>query len=298
MRIRQTLALNVAPIPIRIALAAVFIYAGWGKLYYKDMPVVGESAATLANLGLLEAPAPAPDGPALDGPAPEEPAPSQPPDTEPDADPPAPEEAAPDAAPEAPEAPEAPGDGTALAPTRPTVIFAQAETIVEARYSPEDFPEPVNVSRRLGLVLMMAGASQQGNWPEQLSGGMALNALAWMAALTEFVGGWLVLLGFLTRVWALGMASAMGVALWLTQIAPAMGANDAFLGVLPALALDDPANWTKAWQLMFYQFTLLCSSLGLVLLGPGGLSLDALLLGPKASSIGENQKRKRDAEMI
>jgi putative oxidoreductase len=43
--------------------------------------------------------------------------------------------------------------------------------------------------------------------------------LAWVVAITEFVGGICVFLGFLTRFWAAGLAIDMGVALFKVHLA-------------------------------------------------------------------------------
>ncbi len=302
MGFRQKLALHVAPIPLRVMLAAVFIYTGWGKVFYSDMPVAGEAAATLANLGLLEAVAAEPAEVPEQAPASEEEgAPGDIPAEE------APAADEPPAEPAEEGEPSEPAEESAQWTGGVAIIAAQngagpgaAPMEAEPAYAAEDFPEPIDVSRRMGIVLLMAGAAERGQLPEQLSGGTTLNVLAWMAALTEFVGGWLLLLGFLTRLWAMGMAGTMVVAMWLTQIGPALGTDTAFLGFLPELAMDDPDRWITAWKTLLWQLSLLGSSLALFLLGPGALSLDALLMGPKASSIGERQKarEKGKREMI
>ena len=265
MSFRDRVGLNIAPLFLRVALGASFIYAGWGKLL-EDMPVRGEAAATLANLGFIDPPVPG-------GAAPGEPAqlPEDPPET-PDTPDPADGVDAPAEEPPA----EAMAGGVRL-------LTAQAS---DPAFTAADFAEPVEVKRRLGLVLLLNGAAQNGDWPAPLASPFMLNALSWTATLSEFLGGWLILLGFLTRVWALGFVNAMLVALWLTQIAPAVGAPNAFLGFLPEMKMGDPAEWTKAYQLLFYQFTLLGAALAVVFLGPGKLSLDALVFRKRSSSGG------------
>ncbi len=304
MTFGQRVSLNVPPLLLRLGLAFVFIYYGAGKLFYEDMPVRGESAAWLANHGFIdEAKLPPVGGPPADTPTrmPEE----------------ADEGTAPAEAPaDEPEPTDERGDGNgngdgvdgdagdAGTQTRTmrdasagfAMVLAQQEGGVEPagdgdgdgadaapadgateRYSPADFGEPVEVSRRLALVLMMRGAAEAGDWPVQLASPTVLGLLSWMAALTEFFGGWLVLLGFLTRLWALGLAGTMFVAMWLTQLAPAIGSDTAYLGFLPELQLSDPAVWTQAWKTLHFQLILMLAALAVFFSGPGMASLDAVL---------------------
>ena len=276
MAVRQSLGLHAAPIVLRLVLCAIFLYAGYGKLF-ETMPVSGPRAAMLANLGVLpdsalpvrETPAPAETPP----PSPQPPAPDQGPEEPASPDPESPDEAT-DASDGEPARASAGGPRIAVLP-------AQAPA-GEPLYTADDFREPVEVSRRLGLVMLMFGANRDGDWPDALSSPAALTVLTWAAVLTEFVGAVLVLLGFLTRFWALGFVGTMIVAIWLTQMAPWFGEPDAFLGMLPPNPMGDPAEWTKAWQTLFYQLSVLGMSLALLLLGPGKLSLDALVFGKRS----------------
>ena len=58
MTLRLKLAVLAAPIPLRIMLGVIFIWAGLGKIV-PVMQLSGEQAATLANMGAIHAPAPA-----------------------------------------------------------------------------------------------------------------------------------------------------------------------------------------------------------------------------------------------
>jgi putative oxidoreductase len=58
MTLRVKLSVLAAPIPLRIMLGVIFIWAGLGKII-PVMQVEGEQAATLANMGAIHAPAPA-----------------------------------------------------------------------------------------------------------------------------------------------------------------------------------------------------------------------------------------------
>ncbi|MEO1129363.1 MAG: DoxX family membrane protein [Planctomycetota bacterium] len=268
MTLRHKLGLNLAPLFLRFALGAVFVYYGWGKMF-ETTEFSGQAAATLANLELIDAPAP----PGING-MPDVEAPTTPPETPDEAldeVPEPPSETPDDAAPE--------GDDQAAA-WRPAIITAQAE--LQPAYTALDFTEPVTGSRRLNLVLAMEAASINGYWPGFLSSSTAYSLLAWGATITEFVGGWLILLGFLTRFWALGFTGTMAVAMWLTQFFPVLVGNvDAMWGFLPDPKMDDFSQWTETWKNLHLQLVILCASMALVFTGPGALSLDALLFRRK-----------------
>ncbi|MBL0926604.1 MAG: DoxX family protein [Phycisphaerales bacterium] len=127
-------------------------------------------------------------------------------------------------------------------------------------------------------------AAGQAYWPGFAASGRVMEGLAWGAAITEFIGGALILLGFLTRVWGLALAGTMGVAIWLTQIGPNLGNPANFLMVLPDPKMSDAA-WTAVWNTLLWQFGLMCTGASVALLGAGGISLDGLLF----------QKRKAPA---
>lgn len=301
MAIRHSCALNLTPLFLRLSLGITFIWAGSAKLFF-DQPFAGESAAALANLGVqLQGPHASPSAKPMESPEPpvaEEPAaPSTPPveekpsDTEPAK--PSPEEPAPSPADEpAPSGSPAlaahhnwfapPAVGVAIHP----VSSSSASSPRAAKtYTADDFPEPLTTLRLYGLSVMLHNASQpddQGRvaWPPTLATPPALRLLPWFVAVTELLGGVLVLLGFMTRVWALALAGTMIVALWLTQIYPAWTGGSAFLWVLPQPMLSDPAKWSSAWEKMLFQFALLMIALGLVFSGGGRLSMDGWMFRP------------------
>ncbi|TVQ62214.1 MAG: DoxX family protein [Phycisphaerales bacterium] len=112
-------------------------------------------------------------------------------------------------------------------------------------------------------------------WPDVASTGNRLVLLAWAAAITELVFGLFCLFGFLTRFGAIGFVVTMLVAIWLTEIGPAVQTGATVLGFLPDRPPFDPG----AWNVLLWQFALLMSALALLLLGPGRLSIDHLLFG-------------------
>ena len=110
--------------------------------------------------------------------------------------------------------------------------------------------EPVEARRVYGLAAMLS----QKDVPYPL-------AAAWIAALTELVGGGLLLVGLFSRVWALGLAVTMGVAFSFTSC-PALAAAGPF-----DLALLD---YLKAAA----QLALGVLALTVFLTGPGAVALD------------------------
>ncbi|MAD18608.1 MAG: hypothetical protein CMJ52_00070 [Planctomycetaceae bacterium] len=91
-------------------------------------------------------------------------------------------------------------------------------------------------------------------------------AQAWLAAITELVGGGFLLIGFFSRIWAVGLSTAMGFAFALTTLP--------ILKTVGPLDLE-VATFTKAAA----QVALFTLSLGIVFTGPGGLSIDQAVFG-------------------
>lgn len=283
MRKRDRAGLSIAPLFLRLALAVTFIWAGSGKLF-GTMEVEGETAAILANYGVIQNPnlpaAPPPDADAAPETPEEElvlPDPEEvetPPEQSPPGDTP-PDEL------ETDEPPRSLAGGALLASWQtgePRFLATGA-----------DFPEPVEVRKWAGLVLMLHNAINPGVDAEDSTPRMRLwpdldpttdydpwpRWLAIAAALTELIAGLLVAVGLLTRLASLPLAGVMVVAMWLTQFGPAIQAGTAQLGFLP----DHPPFDTDAWKTLLWQFAILCAALALFFAGPGALSLDRLLLG-------------------
>lgn len=88
---------------------------------------------------------------------------------------------------------------------------------------------------------------------------------AWVVAITELVGGGLLLVGLLSRIWAFGLATAMGLAFTITS--------------WPIIAASSP------WELGVFELDLPDYLRATSQLGLGTLALIVLLTGPGAIAI-------------
>ncbi|MFG0259238.1 MAG: DoxX family membrane protein [Phycisphaerales bacterium JB041] len=275
MRKRDSAGLAIAPLFLRLVLALVFIWAGLGKFVH-SFPVQGEDAAVLANYGVI----PNPHAPSRAAP---------PIDSDDAADPIAPEEGDTDGggAIDSGEGPQA-RNGPAGPGSARLVSFQGAEP-ARVLATGADFPEAVEVRGYAGLVLALHRAINPGLNPDDSTPLMRLwpdfdpgteydpwpRHAALAAALTELIGGILILVGLLTRFSAFAISNVMLVAMWLTGFGPAIQSGSTRLGFLP----DYPWFGSDQWTLLLFQFSLCGAALALVFAGPGTLSLDRLLLG-------------------
>ncbi len=90
--------------------------------------------------------------------------------------------------------------------------------------------------------------------------------MAWAAAGTELVGGGLLLLGLLSRVWGAGLAIATVFAFYVTSLEP----------MLDYGIMNMP---TPVFTQAFTHICLFVMALGIAMTGAGGLSIDRLLFG-------------------
>lgn len=264
---RHALALHLAPLLLRLGLGLTFVWAGAAKLT-QQMPVNDANRAQLAAWGLVAGDSENPESAPEEDPA-AEPAPA-PAAEEPPADPPSEADSLtePDAGDDGPDT----GDEVSSA----LLVAFQAE--------PDE-----TVRRVYGLALLIDGSAnpmpaEDGSaatplWPPQLATGKMPVYFAWAAAVTELVAGIAVLFGFFTRLGALPLAGTMAVAMWLTQIGPALQTGDTTLGVLPQGMFEIGAGGYVYTQLL-WQFALLLMAGAVFCTGPGFLSIDRLLFGP------------------
>jgi len=97
--------------------------------------------------------------------------------------------------------------------------------------------------------------------------------LAWATALTELIGGVLILIGLFSRVWGLGLAIIMGVAFYTTTL---MGDEGLLASGLSYLITDTGLNM-EHFPGMFLQLSLFVLAFGVFLTGGGAMSLDRML---------------------
>lgn len=277
MTSREKMAVSVAPFFLRLALSVTFIWAGLGKII-AEMPVSGESAAILANMGVsgLQSRAGASNATSSSTPpaaiAPAEVAPAAKPETQ------RPIPAIKD-----------PVKKDVIKPSGPPalvqVLAMQSVPSAANTFTAADFPQPVNVARVYGIALILHKGAQTTTAdgkavsfplvPAMLADGAKPRWLAWTAAITEVVAGLLVLFGLFTRLAALALAGTIAVAIWLTQIGPAIQSGNATFGFLP----NNPAFDVAAWQTPLWQLCILCAAISLFFAGPGGLSMDRIISG-------------------
>lgn len=148
-----------------------------------------------------------------------------------------------------------------------------------------DFPNEIRARRMhtdVTLRLLKASEAKELDggrparriWPTIASDSKAV-LLAWIVAVTDVAGGLCLLMGLLTRLWAVVLAGHMATGLWLIVIGPAWQSGTAIGGFLPRHDAWDMAFWSGPLWIL----ALLTMSVSLVFLGAGSFSLDRPLLG-------------------
>lgn len=290
---------TIAPLLLRLVLGVTFLWAGVGKLMTQDYQ--GATAGVIASMGegtITDGQWPPATDAArdADGDAISDPADT---DTENGAPPsgadPAPGLADPDATPdnldeaadEAGEILEEAGDDIKEAADDLTDGEREAETLIAGSEPVVDPSLTVRARRVMGLAAMLK-MSADGNdqrarlIPKAMGGDGWVKTLAWAAVATELLAGAAMIFGLFTRVAALGIIGTMGMALWLTQIGPAVRTRtgDAFLGFLPPPDMASPM-WTQVWNTMLWQLGLMAMGGAILFMGAGRLSLDAWVFGTR-----------------
>ncbi len=251
---RNALACLVAPVFLRLVLGVTFLWAGLGKVI-ESTEFTGADAALLAKWNISSTTGPT--------------APSSKPDPDKSA------------------APSSPAPAVTPEPAKDTSSPAANPPINQAS-TPGSTPAvtdaaPIRAVNLYHIALMIyrhanPAPKTDGSVPMALVPAKAAEdrypvILAWAATTTEIAAGVCVLIGFLTRLSAISLAGVMAVAIWLTQIGPAIASGSAKLGFLPVHDTFDVA----AWQPLLWQFSLLGAALALLFAGAGMLSLDRLL---------------------
>lgn len=282
MRSRDAAGITLSSLILRLMLAVIFIHAGLGKIM-TEQELPPEKAAQLANLGGLTPPkakpaaTPAPEAtaPVTDAPAAPLPEPTVPTPVKPEGG-------------AATGSGGGKGGGGSLPAAAETVTLAQDGSAGASgsspSYSASDFEGATKVKTGLTIALAVAdgavaptredGTKSIPLVPSRLAQKPWPVVLAWTATLTELIGGALLVIGLFTRLSALGISFTMLVAMWLTEIGPAIQSGKTSLGFLPAY---EP--FTGEWMMLSFQFALFAAASAVLFLGPGAASLDAAIFG-------------------
>ncbi len=282
MTFGQKLAYHIAPIFVRLVLGVTFLWVGLGKLIPEDYEITPENAQALVDMGAVEQPkvqgfldAAPPDDATSDESAPDDDGATDPPDDQPPDDQPAEGD---------------PGEGGGDDPGGGGSALAPSHAIMLAQNADDDLPKlkplfgvAVLVSQASKTTTTEDGKTHKALLPAFMGDGATPKYLGWAVAIAEVFAGGFLLIGFLARVSGLAVIGIMGMAMWLTEIGPAvMGHVDAELGFLPAPPdgniFDVGAYMGLAWQLI-----LLAGGLTIFFSGAGTLSLDRILFGSSKS---------------
>lgn len=232
MSFSNTAGTSIIPTLSRIVLCAAFIPAGYNKLF-KEADFSGADADRLIELDIIDAPTQARLS------------------TEPTIILTSWQEVAEDQEAAQPPAEEEP------AVTEDDVEAAETASEADAEAEAPSTTGTLQARGVHNVTLMLDNAG----WP-------APKWLALLAAWTELLGGAFILVGFLSRVWGLGLAIAMGVAFYLTSM-HAFG-DVGFFNVLFGGNND-------VLSPMFAQLGLFVLAIGVFMTGAGPLSLDRAL---------------------
>lgn len=277
MGLGQKLSTNIAPLLLRTALAATFIWIGTPMV--RTMILTPEQTARLANAGIRE------PGTALT---------ITPSDTNDSRSPDA--ERTPDPAPSGGSG-EVNDPGKSMVPP-PMAALTQVEgdqgddTPSAVVYTPERFVGTEQKARRWVLVALTAlDAAQPVDDGDDATPNRSVLPLAvgnggpWVKygslafGLIMAIGGYAIMIGFLTRLWAFGLVLCTGLSLWVLELGPAWALREGILGFLPDPQISNPDVSTVIWMPLMLHFVVLMTALALLILGPGRLSLDGFIFG-------------------
>jgi putative oxidoreductase len=133
----------------------------------------------------------------------------------------------------------------------------EPETVQPAE--PEVTQTPVRARALHGVTVALINGGWKKEWKPEV--------MAWIAGLTELLGGAMMLLGLFSRMWGLGLAIAMCFAFYLTSWPGPFN-------VVGLFQLAEGGDGYVSFNRMFCQLGLLVMGLGIFLTGAGPLSLD------------------------
>lgn len=264
LSVRERSACHTAPLFLRLALGAVFLWAGFGKIMATAL-FSPEEAAILANYGVVSPGGALPEFPVEPASWPitaqEEVIRDRTPPPALDEDDPA-DMAANAASPAGPIGAFGPGDFPTGAEAER--LHQITVTLHQGMY-PGHNPDG---TRRMPLWFDPDATTDFDPWPTYF---------AWAVAVSEIAAGGFLVLGLLTRLGGLMVFGIMLGAMWLTQIGPALQSGDTALAFLPNY---DPFSIEPGeWQALLFQLLCGMSGLAIFLAGSGALALDRLVFG-------------------
>ncbi len=262
---RDRMALGLTPLLLRLALAATFVWAGYGDLF-RNRKFSPQDAAVLAELGVIT------------------------PRTGGVVDPEGLDESDPAMSEDEDNQVSAWGDDFELVLVQDDPVEDEIESaadvadevdeadepasVVARNFSAADFPNGAEAlgKHRIAIRIYNSVFPESGNarLPASFASGHWPTTLGTTAGVVEFIGGLFLLLGLLTRLSALLLAGTQAAALWMTYIAPnAIGsASDSFMWVLPHLDYVDSVS-RGTWETMMWRFMLLMACFALFVSRPG-----------------------------
>ena len=179
---------------------------------------------------------------------------------------------------EAPPAAAPPAAAPAAAPVEKPAANPAPAVVNEAASAPE--PKPAAAAEAPRPIGPLAGATPSKGGvmraaAERITlqlreGGVGEYAepLAWAAAVASLVGGALLFVGLLSRLWAFAMAVMLGASFWFASV------------VAAGMFSTDPFMWTSSQQTfheMFATLAFFVLAVGILMTGPGVLSIDGVI---------------------
>jgi uncharacterized membrane protein YphA (DoxX/SURF4 family) len=255
MNLSQHSGYSIVPIFARVVLFAAFLPAGFHKVFHV-ITFEGPTAEILSELGIGTTSAPAPVTTTWSGGANLQLASYQ----QDDGQPPAAEPVEDPAAPAAPASADLEQDSGKLA----TPDWVNETDRIQRGEEPESTVQVVEARALHGVTAALVNAGWNPEWRPQY--------MAWLAALTELLGGALIFVGLFSRVWGLALGITMCFAFYLTTWPGLLDQGPIRSLFAWAAGVDGYAPFNR----MFAQLGLMALALGVFFTGGGALSADRI----------------------
>ena len=278
MTFGQKLAYHIAPLFMRVVVGVTLLWAGLGRLIPEDYPVSPQNARALVDMGAVEE---AKVRGFLDADPSASPVSEEVTNGDPSSDN---DDAGEDTDPGStggadPDSDNATDGGSASTLDHAITLAQDADANDDLPVLKRLYEVAVVVSHAANPGPNDAGETPSPILPSFMGDKSTPKYLGWAAAVAEIFAGGFLLIGFMARLSGLTAACVMAMAMWLTNIGPAvMGHVPAKFGFLPfpesQSFFDTPFYVELGWQL-----ALLAGGLTLLFSGAGALSLDRILFG-------------------